>query len=111
MALLAVIGTFVAVAGFVVSYLIGAYPLATVDPVYVMLAWDAVAVAFLFFWLIGLVHDLQRSETLSLDKFLHLPVSLTNAFLINYVTSLVCPCMVIFLPVMIGPTLGLTAAR
>jgi hypothetical protein len=111
LALLIVCGLVVSAGGFLVAYLVGAYALAKVDPTYVMLAWDAVAVAFLFFWLIGLVHDLQRSETLSLDKFLHLPVSLTSAFLINYLTSLVCPCMVIFLPVIIGLTLGLTAAR
>lgn len=111
LAVLLVLGIVIFAGGFLVSFLIGAYALAKVHPIYIMLAWDAVAAAFLFFWLIGLVHDLQRSETLSLDKFLHLPVSLTNAFLINYVTSLVCPCMVIFLPVMIGLTLGLTAAR
>src|SRR5262249_5158010 len=71
----------------------------------------AVAVAFLFFWLIGLMHELQRAEALSLDKFLHLPVSLTSAFLINYLTSLVCPCLIVFLPAMIGLTIGLAVGK
>jgi ABC-2 type transport system permease protein len=111
LAVLAVIGAFIAVCGFLAAHLIGKFVLARVEPAVVMLVWDVVVIAFLFFWLIGLVHDLQRSETLSLDKFLHLPVSLTSAFLINYLTTLVCPCLVIFLPVMVGLTTGLTVSR
>ncbi len=51
-----------------------------------LLVWDGLVLAFLFFWLIGLLLELQRSEVLSLDKFLHLPVSLRGAFLINYLS-------------------------
>jgi len=111
LALLALCATVVAVAGFLVMYLIGAHALARIDPTYVMLTWDALAVSFLFSWLMGLMQELQRAEALSLDKFLHLPVSLKSAFLINYLTTLVCPCIVIFLPAMIGLTVGLAVGR
>jgi ABC-2 type transport system permease protein len=61
LAVLAVIGAVIAVCGFLAAHLIGMFVLATVEPAVVMLVWDLVAIAFLFFWLIGLVHDLQRS--------------------------------------------------
>ena len=48
----------------------------------------ALIVGFLFFWSIGLLTELQRTEPLSLSKFLHLPVSVNGAFLINYLSSL-----------------------
>ena len=54
-----------------------------------MYAWDALIVAFLLFWGIGLLTELQRNDPLSLSKFLHLPVSVNSAFLINYLSSLV----------------------
>ena len=49
----------------------------------------------------------QRAEVLSLDKFLHLPVSLRGAFLINYVGSLLSLTMIVLFPGMLGLSLGL----
>ena len=59
-------------------------------------------VAFLFFWMIGLLTELQRAEGLALDKFLHLPVSPAGAFLINYLSSLFSLTLIVFVPAMIG---------
>lgn len=67
-----------------------------------MFTWDIVVVAFLFMWLIGLVTELQRSELLSLDRLLHLPLSLSGAFVLNYATSLLSLPIVVFLPGMLG---------
>src|SRR5437660_181938 len=53
-----------------------------------LLIWDGLIVVFLFSWLGGLLNELQRSEALSLDKFLHLPVSLSGVFVLNYLSSL-----------------------
>ena len=68
-------------------------------------------VAFLFFWGIGLVTELQRTEPLSLAKFLHLPVSVNGAFLINYLSSLLRLSLIIFGPVMLGFGLALVVAK
>src|SRR5205085_5802193 len=55
---------------------------------------------------------LQRSEVLAMDKFLHLPVSLLGAFLINYVSSsLLSVSLALFAPAMLGLALGLTLRR
>jgi ABC-2 type transport system permease protein len=104
-AVLLALGTF---AGFL---LIGCFLLADVSPLVLMVVWDGMVVAFLFFWMIGLVTDLQRSEALSLEKFLHLPVSLTGVFVLNYLSSLLSLTLIMFLPAMLGLTLGLILSR
>jgi hypothetical protein len=91
---------------FVLFLLIGSFVLPEASPNVLMYIWDGVVVAFLFFWMIGLLADLQRSEALSLDKFLHLPVSLSGAFILNYLASLISLTLVLFLPAMFGLLLG-----
>ena len=82
-----------------------AIPKAT--PVQLMYVWDGLILGFFFFWGIGLVTELQRTEPLSLSKFLHLPVSVNGAFLINYLSSLVRLSLIVFGPVMLGFSLAL----
>ncbi len=96
---------------FIASVIIGAFTLQETSPTVVMFVWDGVIVAMLFFWMIGLLAELQRSESLSLDKFLHLPVSLSSAFLINYLSSLASLTMFAFVPVLFGLSMGLVIAK
>ena len=72
-----------------------------------MYAGDGVILAFLFFWSIGLIAELQRTEPLSLSKFMHLPVSVNGAFLINYLSSLLRLSLIVFVPVLLGFSLAL----
>ena len=69
--------------------------------------WDGLVLLFLFFWMIGLLADLQRSEALSLTKFLHLPVSLSGVFLLNYLSSLMSFNLFMFVPMMVWLSVGL----
>jgi ABC-2 type transport system permease protein len=110
-AILAAIGLGVAAALFFVFLLVGLYPFADASPDVFLYAWDGLIVAFLFFWCLGLGTDLQRAESLSLDKFLHLPVSLRGAFLVNYLSSLLSVNLVLFLPAVLGLILGLVFSR
>jgi ABC-2 type transport system permease protein len=96
---------------FVGAIPIGMYLLNDVQTLILMAVWDALTVAFLFCWMIGIVTELQRSESLSPDKFLHLPVSMSGVFLINYLSSLATLTAVAFLPAMTGLTVGLAASR
>src|SRR5262249_8203318 len=91
--------------------LIGLLALPKASPAVLLYVWDGLVVAFLFCWAIGLLADLQRSEALSLDKFLHLPVSLTGAFLINYVSPLLSVTLVLFLPPLLALGLALVFAK
>lgn len=75
-------------------------------PVILLLIWDGLALLFLFAWSIGILAELQRSEALSIDKFLHLPVSLSGVFVINYLSSLASLNLLLFVPIMVGFILG-----
>jgi ABC-2 type transport system permease protein len=92
---------------FVGSFLVGWLLLPQVPAGVLLFVWDGLVLVFLFCWMIGLIHELQRADVLSLDKFLHLPVSVVGAFLVNYVSSLLSVNLFLFLPAMIGLTLGL----
>ena len=74
-------------AGSLVSVLLGVLRLTKAPPQTLLLAWDGLIVAFLFFWIIGVVSNIQRSETIDMGKMLHLPVSLRGLFLINFLAS------------------------
>jgi hypothetical protein len=109
--ILAAGGVLLAIGFFIGCFFLGWLGLRPSSPAVLLFVWDGLVVAFLFFWLTGLLAELQRAEALSLDRFLHLPVSLTGAFLINYISSLFSTTLLICLPAMIGLGLGLVLAR
>ena len=100
-------GVFAFFGGIAAGYL----PLSKASPAAFMYVWDGVVIGFLFFWMVELLIELQRSELLALDKFLHLPVSLSGAFLINYIGSISSLGIVIFMPLMLGLSIGLVFSK
>jgi len=100
-----------AVAMFIAGVAVGFAALPQASAFTLMLVWDGLIVGLLFFWATELLMDLQRSELLSVEKFLHLPVSMSGAFLINYVGSVLTPSIILFAPAMAGLSIGLTASR
>jgi ABC-2 type transport system permease protein len=95
----------------VIGLLVGVLALRDAAPSVVMVIWDGAIVGFVVFWMAGLISELQRSDVLSIDRFLHLPVSPTGAFLINYLGSSLSLSLVLFLPAMIGLAAGLVISR
>jgi hypothetical protein len=73
--------------------------------------WCGLTVAFLVLWLVGLLMELQRSETIDLQRLMHLPVALGQIFVINYLASHLAASIVIIVPAMMGLAIGLTIAR
>ena len=100
-----------AVAGGIGGIIVGALAFEKVQPLVMGFIWDGLAVGFLFFWSLGLVTELQRSEMIDLGKLLHLPVSLRSVFVLNYVSSCVSLSLVLGLAAMSGLTLGLVWSR
>ena len=96
---------------FIGCLMLGIYAIPKAQPVHLMYVADGVVVGFLFFWMIGLITELQRTDPLSLSKFMHLPVSATGAFLINYLSSLLRLSLIIFLPVMVAFALALVIVK
>ena len=80
---------------------------AKAPPQVLLLVWDAVILTFLFLWASGVMVEIQRSESIDLPKLLHLPVTLQQVFVFNYVVSLFTPSIVLFLPGMLGLCAGL----
>jgi ABC-2 type transport system permease protein len=100
-----------AVAGGVAGVIGGAVGLAQGSPSVLLLVWDGIVGVFLFVWMLGLVAEIQRSETIDLGRLLHLPVSLKHIFLVNYVASHLTLSLVLFLPGMLGLCAGLTWSK
>jgi uncharacterized membrane protein len=93
---------------FFASIALGVFLLPKASAEHLFVMWDIIVVVFLFGWLIGLVSELQRSEPLSLEKLLHLPLSLSGAFLLNYLGSLLSLSLIIFLPITVGLCIAMT---
>ena len=100
-----------AVVGGVAGVVGGALGLSKASPQATMLAWDGLVAMFLFFWTIGIIIDLQRSEILDLGRFLCLPVSLRDVFLLNYLASHFSLSLALSVPAMLGLTIGLALGR
>ena len=99
-----------AVISFIGAIFVGLFAFDRATPQVHLYVWDGIVVTFLFLWVSGLITELQRSEALSMEKFLHLPVSLTGVFVLNYLSSLLSVTLILFAPVMIGLCLGLVFA-
>jgi hypothetical protein len=89
----------------------GIFALRDATPTVVMTVWFAITVAFLFFWMLGLLTELQRSETIDLQKLMHLPVALGQMFAVNYLVSHFSLSIILIVPLMIGLGIGLAISR
>jgi ABC-2 type transport system permease protein len=114
----AVIAAIVAVAVFVLggasfvgALLGGILGLGKAKPLVIMGVWFGLTVAFLFLWLIGLINELQRSESIDLQRLMHLPVALGQMFVVNYLASHLALSVVLLVPAMMGLALGLVISR
>lgn len=58
------------------------------DREYYFLLWDGFVAFTCALWLFYLIADLQRSDAITFDRLLHLPVSFEQVFAINYFCSL-----------------------
>ena len=101
--LVTVVGIGYAVVATVMALVLGIALLPEADPLVLMLVWDGVIALFLTVWLAGLLVQLQLGgESLSLEKMLHMPISLSSAFFINFLGSQLRVSLVIFLGAMFG---------
>src|SRR5262245_3295913 len=64
----------------------------------ILYVWAGLVVAFSGWWAMGTLIELQRADSLSLNKFLHLPVSMRGVFILNYLSSLASFTLLLFLP-------------
>src|ERR1035437_857901 len=111
-AVLAGLGAFVMGGLCFVGALLGAaFGLSQSPPLVIMGIWFGVTVGFLFFWMIGLLTELQRSETIDLQRLMHLPVALGQMFVVNYLVSHFALSIIVVVPIMLGLAIGLVISR
>lgn len=79
----------------------------TTTPGVILVSWTVVVGLFLFLWVCGLLAELQQTELLSIDKLLHLPISMHGAVLLNYTSCFYNMSFILVVPGMIGFTIGL----
>lgn len=89
----------------------GAYALGNASADDVMLVWVVFTALFLFMWIAGLMTELQRAETIDLQRLMHLPVVPGQVFFINYLASHLGFTIFVAVPAAIGLSLGLAIAR
>jgi hypothetical protein len=81
------------------------------SPTRILLFWDMLTLMFLFFWSIGLISEIQRSESIDMRRLMHLPIGLRQLFVLNYLASFACFSIVLLAPGMLGLGLGLTLGK
>lgn len=76
------------------------------DPMVWTFAWNVIVGVFLFAWFINISSDIQRNETISMDRLMHLPISPTQAFTLNYLWSWLNLPMIYFVATSVGMMVG-----
>ncbi|MFN6128514.1 MAG: hypothetical protein ACK5AC_20915 [Planctomycetota bacterium] len=74
---------------FAIGILLGYLVHAQTQAGHALTFWNAVVTLFLVAWLIQISTDLFRNDVLTLDRIMHLPISPSHAFTLNYLSSLV----------------------
>ena len=111
MAILAVFGVLFTFSLAIGMFFLGYLGLANASSTAILFVWDGLVLVCVLFWMTGLITELQRSESLSLTKFLHLPVSAVGVFLINYLSSFFSVNVLVFAPAMVAFALGVSLSR
>ncbi len=106
MAILTVGVLLLAGVSFFLALVMGVILLPQGSPIQVMYVWDGIVGLYMLGWTISLLAEIQRSEMLSLDKFLHLPMSLRTAFALNYLTTFFSLSVICIAPGAIGLSLA-----
>ncbi len=107
MMILAVSMLVLSVLSFFFAIGLGVFLLPRATPSIVMAVWDVMVAVLLFSWSISLLIEIQRMELLSLEKLLHLPMTLRDAFLLNYLSSILCLNIICFVPAALGLCIAL----
>ena len=95
------------ICGSLVGLWAGFFKLSNEGPLALLATLDVLSLAFLFMWMIGILTDLQRSESIDISRLLHLPISVKQIFGVNYLVSHLTFSIVLLVPGMIGLCLGL----
>lgn len=110
-ALLTALVVVLSLGSFAAGALGGYFGLGVASPFVVGMVWAALGLGFAFWWLIGLLSELQRSELIDIPRLMHLPVRLGQLYVVNYLASHVGLSVPMFALGAAGLALGSALAR
>ena len=96
---------------FIIPIAVGFWFLRGVADRQLLAVWNGMVMFFLFSACMSLFGKLQLNEVISIERLLHLPVSLNGAFLINYLSSFFDATTLLFVPGMLGYTIGVILTK
>ncbi|MCC6143605.1 MAG: ABC transporter permease [Candidatus Hydrogenedentes bacterium] len=76
-------------------------------PEVILLLLDGGVIVFGFFWIWGLLFELQRNDPIDFRRMLFLPISLRMVYVLNFLASLFSPGLAFFLFPLLGLVAGL----
>src|SRR5436190_3356047 len=91
--------------------LFAGYALPPESTTFSLLAWDFWAAFSCYLWLAGLAAEAQRADPVDTSRLLHLPVSLLEAFTINFLSSCVTLANIVGLAGAMGLACGQAVHR
>ena len=94
------------VGSFVIGGLLGAFAPRLIPRDLYFLFWDGLIALFCFVWMMHVATDIQRSDAITFDRILHLPVSIPQAFVLNYLSSLLNMTLISLCVISLGFTFG-----
>jgi len=93
------------------AFTVGALALGKVPPYGLMFVCDGILFFVIIFSLVAVLVELQRTESVDLTRLLHLPISLKQVFVFNYLASLISLGTVLSMAILFGLMAGLTINR
>ena len=94
------------IGSFVIGGLVGAFAPRLIPRDFYFLLWDGLIALFCFVWMMHVATDIQRSDAITFDRILHLPVSIPQAFVLNYLSSLLNMTLISLCVISLGFTFG-----
>jgi len=91
---------------FVMGGILGAWVPRFVPRENYFLLWDGFIALFCFIWVIHVATDIQRSDAITFDRILHLPVAFSQAFALNYLSTLMSMTLLSLCAFCFGFTFG-----
>ncbi|MFK7765896.1 MAG: hypothetical protein AB8B55_01550 [Mariniblastus sp.] len=100
-----------AVTSFVGTLIGGAFYLADQDPSNIIFIWNAVTLVFVGASLFEFVNRIQQNDVIEVERLLHLPMTFSGAFLLNYVSTWFTLNILSFAPCMLGLAIAMPLAK
>ena len=100
-----------AVVAFLITCLGVAFLCQEFEPSTISLFWQYALLGMVGYWGMMVIGQIQLSESISIERLLHLPVGLSGAFMLNFISSFSNSAVWLGTPILFGMAVGATIAK